>query len=435
MCEIFNEGDNYILNLENKADEKILYRTNLKVKSGYNRFLIPTSDFNFLSEYRNYLYLYPNKNEPQLINFISLELITFKPEFLSKYISESDKKVKYVIWDLDNTLWDGVLGDNGVDNIYLRKDIVKIIQKLDGRGIINSISSKNYSEKAIEALERFGILDYFVCPMINWGPKSDSIKSIARTLDIGMDTFVFFDDSEFELGEVKQNCPEVRVCNVSRVKEYIKHDCFDVPVTAEGKKRRQSYKEIALRNQDALLFHSDEIDFLKQCKMVVQVAHPVKDEIERCYELVQRTNQLNISGERLSLDQVKKMLDLTQYDCYRIKVRDKYGDYGLVGFAIFDISDSHRVVLRHFVFLCRAARKKIEQTFFAEMIKKYRDMRYEELEIICKITEKNQLMRQVLEESGLFYKNTLLNDSYSLCVQLRNQDNMESEAIMEMILE
>lgn len=235
MCEIFNEGDNYILNLENKADEKILYRTNLKVKSGYNRFLIPTSDFNFLSEYRNYLYLYPNKNEPQLINFISLELITFKPEFLSKYISESDKKVKCVIWDLDNTLWDGVLGDNGVDNIYLRKDIVKIIQKLDERGIINSISSKNYSEKAIEALERFGILDYFVCPMINWEPKSDSIKSIARTLDIGMDTFVFFDDSEFELGEVKQNCPEVRVCNVSRVQEYIKHDCFDVPVTAEGK--------------------------------------------------------------------------------------------------------------------------------------------------------------------------------------------------------
>lgn len=169
--------------------------------------------------------------------------------------------------------------------------------------------------------------------------------------------------------------------------------------------------------------------------MVVQVAHPVKDEIERCYELVQRTNQLNISGERLSLDQVKKMLDLTQYDCYRIKVRDKYGDYGLVGFAIFDISDSHRVVLRHFVFSCRAARKKIEQTFFAEMIKKYRDMRYEELEIICKITEKNQLMRQVLEESGLFYKNTLLNDSYSLCVQLRGQDNMESEAIMEMVFE
>lgn len=97
--------------------------------------------------------------------------------------------------------------------------------------------------------------------------------------------------------------------------------------------------------------------------MKVEIAKPGEFEVMRCYELLQRTNQLNISGERLTLEEVKSVIASDDYDCYRIKVHDKFGDYGLVGFAVFDIKNNLTVILRHFVFSCRAARKKNRTKF------------------------------------------------------------------------
>lgn len=427
LCEIINEDKPYVLNLENRANDEIVYRTSLKVKNGFNRFLIPTSEFNFVEGHRNNLLLYPDGNNPQLIDFVSLELVTFKPEYLDQYLPKSGKKVKCVVWDLDNTVWNGILGEVGVEGVKLRDDIVKIIKDLDSKGIINSISSKNYEEGAVNALEHFGIYDFFVCPKINWEAKSRNIKSIVKTLDIGMDTFVFVDDNSFELNEVKENCPGVRVCNVDDISEYVKTDVFDVPVTEDSKRRRESYKEIAVRNK-AAEEHSDSIiDFLKGCKMEARIASPSDKELERCYELLQRTNQLNISGERLTLEEVEKLVKSDNFDCYRIKVKDRFGDYGLVGFAVFDRSDTETVTLRHFVFSCRAARKHIEKAFFEYVIEKYTTEGYKTLNLNCKITEKNSLMREVLSDSGLFEKGEEKADSYMLIhdmEQMFEKDNI-----------
>ena len=289
LCEIINEDVPYILNLENKANSEIVYRTSLKIKKGFNRFLIPTSEFNFRPDCRNCLLIYPDGNGPQLVNFVSLELVSFKKDYLDQYLPKSDKKVKCVVWDLDNTVWDGILGEDGIEGIKVKTHIVDIIKELDGKGIINSISSKNYEDDAIAALKAFGIYDYFVCPMINWEAKSKNIKSIVKTLDIGIDTFVFVDDSFFELNEVRENCPEIRVCDVKEINEYIKNDFFDVPVTEESKNRRESYKEIAVRNKAEE--QSDNIvEFLKSCHMEVYIAKPNESETLRCYELLQRTN-------------------------------------------------------------------------------------------------------------------------------------------------
>lgn len=414
LCEIVNQGKTYILNLENRANNQIVYRTNLTVKNGFNRFWISSEEFKFVEGVRNNLYLYPEGNTPQLINIVSLELVTLKPEYVERYFPQSKKKVKCIVWDLDHTIWDGVLGEDGLNGIRIKKDIVLIIKDMDAVGIINSISSKNYEEKAVGALKKFGLYDYFVCPMINWNAKSENIKLIAKTLDIGMDTFVFVDDSFFELNEVKQNCPDIRTCDIRDIHEYIKSDIFNVPVTEDSRKRRESYKEIAVRNKAAWGFKDDITEFLKSCNMVVHIAHPSHFELMRCYELMQRTNQLNISGERLSFEQIDALVHSLDYDCYRIKVDDKFGDYGLVGFAVFDVSKKDRVVLIHFVFSCRAARKKIEQSFFEYMIRVYKNTGFKTLDLICKITEKNQLMRQVLEESGLFEKKNKTDNGFIL---------------------
>ena len=426
LCEIINEEIPYVINLENRADNETVYRNSLKVKKGFNRFLIPTSEFNFVYGCRNNLLMYPEGNEQQLINFVSLELVSFKPEYMDLYLLKSDKKVKCVVWDLDNTVWDGTLGEDGIDGIKVKREIIEIIKNLDSKGIINSISSKNYEDKAIEALRKFGICDYFVYPMINWGIKSQNIRSIVKTLDIGMDTFVFVDDSFFELNEVKENCPGIRVCNVNDMMEFVKDKIFDVPVTEESKRRRESYKEIANRNRAAEEHPGNIIEFLRSCQMEARVNKPSESELMRCYELLQRTNQLNISGERLSIDEIIEIADSSDYECFRIKVKDRFGDYGLVGFAAFDISNQEKVVLRHFVFSCRAARKRIEQNFFAYMINQYEQKGFKNLELICKVTEKNSLMRQVLEESELFEKTEEFSKKYKLIHSMDKEVSVEN---------
>jgi HAD superfamily phosphatase (TIGR01681 family) len=113
-----------------------------------------------------------------------------------------DPRAKVVVWDLDNTLWDGILGEDGIDGIVLRPDFAAIIVELDRRGILHSVASKNDEREALAALRRFGLLDYFLYPQINWRPKSESIYQISRALDLGIDSFVFIDDQQFELGEV-----------------------------------------------------------------------------------------------------------------------------------------------------------------------------------------------------------------------------------------
>ena len=104
------------------------------------------------------------------------------------------KEIKCVIWDLDNTLWNGILTED--EEVKLREDAKNMIIELDSRGILNSVSSKNNYEDAMKKLEEFGLSQYFLYPEINWNPKSDSVGNIVKNLNISMDTVLFIDDSE-----------------------------------------------------------------------------------------------------------------------------------------------------------------------------------------------------------------------------------------------
>ena len=427
LCEIMNNQEPYSLILENRAGSQIVYRTALRVKRGYNRFWLTTSELNYQKNCQNNLCLYPEENKPQKLN-ISLEILDIKAEYIKKYFSNSNKKVKLVIWDLDNTLWKGILSEDGIEGIELNIPIVEIIKELDSRGIINSIASKNEREDALKVLEHFKIDEYFVAPMINGNPKSENIKAIAKNLDLGMDTFVFVDDTSNELQEVHDNCPAVRVCDVNNILSFVREDVFNVPVTEESKHRRKSYKEMSIRNADALQYKDDITKFLLNCKMVMYIDHPTIDEQERCYELLQRTNQLNISAERLTKEELSDILSNPCFDCYRIKVEDRYGNYGIVGFAAFNIDKKHLVELKHFVFSCRAARKRLEQSFFEYMIDQYYEKGYQNLKLYCKKTEKNKLMQTVLMESGLFEKINESNFSFELIAPI-NQKHVRTDIV------
>src|SRR5205823_3850109 len=119
-------------------------------------------------------------------------------------------KVKCVVWDLDNTLWNGILGERGAEGVSLRDQAVATILALDNRGVLQSIASKNDHDEGGRALQHFGLSHFFLHPAIGWQPKSAGIRSIARRLNISTDSFAFIDDSAFERAEVTTHLPEVR---------------------------------------------------------------------------------------------------------------------------------------------------------------------------------------------------------------------------------
>ena len=125
------------------------------------------------------------------------------------------KTIKCIVWDLDNTLWDGVLLED--NTVSLRANVATIIEALDSRGILQSIASKNEATRAIQKLREFGLLDYFLYPQINWNSKVSSLKVIAQSINVGLDSIAFIDDQPFEREEVSFSLPEVLCIDAIKV--------------------------------------------------------------------------------------------------------------------------------------------------------------------------------------------------------------------------
>jgi len=273
-------------------------------------------------------------------------------------------KVKCVCWDLDNTLWQGVLIEDGPDNVVWRQPMLDLIRALDERGVIQTIVSKNTYDQAWPVIEKAGLEDYFLCPAINWNPKSANIRKIADRLNIGVDTFALIDDSPFEREEVRSTLPMVRTFDDSEVATLLNYDEFKVPISPESKNRRLSYLAEFERQHVKHQSGVDSTEFLRSCQMVVEVFCPADTaEVQRCWELCQRSNQLNLSTRRYTPEEFKTLLVSPKMRCLAFKCRDRFGDYGIVGFcSVDDEPNADGPELVDFVISCRVARKHIEQT-------------------------------------------------------------------------
>ncbi|HZY74565.1 MAG TPA: HAD-IIIC family phosphatase, partial [Edaphobacter sp.] len=212
------------------------------------------------------------------------------------------KKIKCIVWDLDHTLWDGVLVENGLEELKLKPDMVNIIESLDRRGILHSIASKNDHDQAIDALKRFRIDHFFLYPQISWSPKGDAIQAITRELNIGTDTLLFIDDSEFERQQVHSSCPGVRTLDARNYISLLDMPECQIPATVEGTGRRQMYQVEQHRKEVATTFKEDYKAFLKHCAIKLTITSLDSDNLQRVHELTQRTNQMNFSGNRYSRD-------------------------------------------------------------------------------------------------------------------------------------
>ena len=311
--------------------------------------------------------------------------------------SQAAAKVKAVVWDLDNTLWDGTLVEDGVDKIRLRPEMVHRIVQLDEMGIVNSIASKNNSDDALAALKRFGLEQYFVYPQISWSPKSGSIKAIQRSLNIGMNTIVFIDDQVFERTEVVETLPEVRAFSDQDVAQLLERPEFQLPVTKESRKRRVMYQENRVREEAMEVSGGDYTSFLKSCNLELYLDNLDSQTIDRVHELSQRTNQMNFSGNRYTKTQLGEIIHDSTKRTYVISCSDRFGDYGIVGFAIIDDLAKRLIDL---MFSCRIQAKRVEHTFVQHVLAHYKLRGAETFYASYRPTAKNAQSGKVFEDLG-----------------------------------
>ncbi len=326
--------------------------------------------------------------------------------------ANSASKVKCVIWDLDQTVWDGILGEQDAEEVSLRPEVRQVMLALDERGILQSIASKNDHDSTWQLLERLNVAHLFLHPQINWEPKSANIRKIVRALNIGIDSCAFVDDSAFERAEVAHELPGIRVFSDADAIELLERPEFDVPVTAESKRRRSFYRAESERQEQAVQYGDRYEAFLKTCEMQATLFKPTEQEhVDRCLELLHRSNQLNLSTYRYSREEFAQFLTRADVVCICTSCRDRFGDYGIVGFAAFVLSKAG-IELKDFVLSCRVAQKKVENAWFHWAIGAARTSGYEKIAAPYVRTSRNGVLRNSMLDAG--FVETMKTDAGSL---------------------
>jgi FkbH-like protein len=265
---------------------------------------------------------------------------------------EVKRQVKCVVWDLDNTVWDGILLEGG--DVEVRPEVVALIKTLDQRGILNSVASRNDHDAAMAAIERAGLADYFLCPQISWNPKSDSIATVASTLNIGLNAIAFIDDQEFERDEVSFRHPEVGCYDAADVASLADRPEFTPKfVTGESASRRQMYASGFERDRAEKDFAGTNEEFLSTLGMVMTIAPATVADLRRAEELTVRTNQLNSTGVTYSYAELEAMLNSPRHLLLVADLDDRYGSYGKIGLALVEKTSDTYWTLKLLLMSCR----------------------------------------------------------------------------------
>lgn len=255
-----------------------------------------------------------------------------------------EQKIKCVVWDLDNTLWDGVLSEG--DDVKLREGITEIFKTLDERGILQSIASKNNFDDAYKKLEELGVAEYFLYPQINWNPKSEGIKKISQSLNLGLDSFAFVDDSPFEREEILSADERILTIDAADIDKIVSMERM-IPkfITEDTKNRRKMYIADSKRKQEEQEFTGDNTEFLMSLGMKLTISPVTEQDLQRAYELTVRTHQLNSTGYTYSYEELQGFIDSEDHIFLIAQLTDKFGDYGKIGLILVENTDALRIKL------------------------------------------------------------------------------------------
>ncbi len=245
------------------------------------------------------------------------------------------RKIKCVVWDLDNTIWNGILVED--ETVRLREIAVRIIKTLDERGILQSVASRNDYDVAFKKLVDFGIHEYFIYPQIDWGNKSGSIKTIVESINIGMDTIAFIDDQPYEREEVLFHHPEVLCIDSADLEGLLDMPEFNPTfVTDDSSQRRKLYMHDITRKRIEESFEGSQEEFLSSLRMVFTIGPVEGEDLKRAEELTVRTHQLNATGYTYSYEELDAFRHSPNHKLLIAGLEDKYGPYGKIGLTLLE---------------------------------------------------------------------------------------------------
>ena len=294
-----------------------------------------------------------------------------------KIFAVTTKQFKVILSDCDDTLWRGTCGEVGakVRIDTSTKWLQSFLVARKNEGMVLCLCSKNERGSVDDVFARNSDMilspDDIATSRINWEPKASNVKSLAKELNLGMDSFVFLDDSPAEIKELQMQCPEVfSVClprDIARIPKFIQHLwVFDrTRITKEDTERNKFYKENAKRQQ-----HQSEVSSLKEyiasLALVIDIAAPNEALIPRLAQLSQRTNQFNSTSRRYTEANLTDLLASTESICRYVKVGDRYGDYGIVG-LVTGAYRADRLVIDAFLMSCRAMSRGVEYRMMQDL--------------------------------------------------------------------
>ncbi len=294
---------------------------------------------------------------------------------------------KCIAVDLDNTLWGGVIGEDGVEGIQLSNhkegqryyDTQKLLKKMKDQGVMLAILSKNNVEDVEPVYKHPDMVlhhDDFVAEVINWNPKSENIRQLAKDLNIGLDSFVFLDDNPAEREQMKAECPDVYVIDFPKdssllpetVEKAYNKCFFSLEVTGEDAKKTAMYRAETQQKNEMSSATSVE-DFLKKLEMVMDIHFMKAEEEKRVTQLTNKTNQFNVTTKRYSEEEIHSLAYSDDSDIITVHMSDKYGDQGLVAVLILKYTGDEAEI-DTFLMSCRVMGRNAE----IEIISKVKEL-------------------------------------------------------------
>lgn len=328
--------------------------------------------------------------------------------------ANAGKRKKCLVLDLDNTLWGGIVGEDGIENIQLSNDGIgkayydfqKNIDQLYKNGVILALCSKNEPAIALAALKEHPYMilreEKFSAVYVNWLDKAENLRSIAKELNIGLDSLVFLDDSEHERVLVRESLPEVFVPDLppdaTGYPDFIARlDCFEaLSVTAEDRERGKLYAQERKRVE---LQKSSETfeEFLNSLNIIIAIKTVDNFSMPRVAQLTQKTNQFNFTTRRYTDGDLAALLKNDKYKILQISAKDRLGDSGIVGAAIIE-NRGNTARLDTFLISCRVLGRGIEQSFLGAILKQLAKSGVDSLEIEFIPSAKNKIAGDFLEK-------------------------------------
>jgi FkbH-like protein len=289
---------------------------------------------------------------------------------------------KCVVLDLDNTLWGGIIGEDGLDGIELGddfpgkayRDFQRHLLHLKSKGVLLAIASKNNPEDAYEVFDKHDAMVLSRKDIgafeIHWDSKVESIKRVAKKLNIGLDSLVFVDDNPKEIGEVMERLPDVTCITVPEELAYLpglltETDFFDfVEVTDEDRRRTEMIAADNIRQQTQEKMSEEE--FRKSLNLKIDVFAVERQHLARVTQLINKTNQFTMTTIRRTQDEVEALALSKDALVLAMDIKDKYGDYGLVGVAILK-KENNSCVIDTLLMSCRVLGRGAEDTLIAKL--------------------------------------------------------------------